>query len=194
QQWFTQLQAEGMVFLTVVGWIGKLMIAGQDLTNGIAAWTVRAAKFIDNFGHDVSKRFDQLVGWVSGLPGRISAATSGMFDGVKNESRGALTYVIGGWNRLSFTLPSIDTHIPGLGRIDGFTFNPPDIPYLAEGGVVRATPGGRLVGVGEGGQDEAVLPLSKRAALLRGLRCGTQRVVVDTGGGAPPHPRFPFTP
>jgi hypothetical protein len=34
-------------------------------------------------------------------------------------------------------------------------------PQLAHGGIVSATPGGTLVNVGEGGEDEAVIPLSK---------------------------------
>ena len=38
---------------------------------------------------------------------------------------------------------------------------PLSIPQLAEGGIVRATTGGTLVNVGEGGQDEAVVPLDK---------------------------------
>lgn len=35
------------------------------------------------------------------------------------------------------------------------------VPSLADGGIVRARPGGTLVRVGEGGQDEAVLPLPR---------------------------------
>lgn len=35
------------------------------------------------------------------------------------------------------------------------------IPGAAHGGIVRATPGGQIVRVGEGGQDEAIIPLSQ---------------------------------
>jgi hypothetical protein len=60
------------------------------------------------------------------------------------------------------------------------TLGTPDIPYLAQGGIVPATPGGRLAVVGEGREDEAVMPLSKLAALL-----GNQRSVLElrSGGG-----------
>jgi hypothetical protein len=37
----------------------------------------------------------------------------------------------------------------------------PNIPGLAEGGIVRATPGGTIVRLGEGGRDEAVVPLGR---------------------------------
>ena len=35
------------------------------------------------------------------------------------------------------------------------------IPRLAEGGIIKARPGGVLANIGEGGEDEAVIPLSK---------------------------------
>jgi hypothetical protein len=35
----------------------------------------------------------------------------------------------------------------------------PDVPGLASGGIVRARAGGTIVRVGEGGRDEAVIPL-----------------------------------
>ena len=35
------------------------------------------------------------------------------------------------------------------------------VPGLAQGGIVPATPGGRLVNVGEGGEAEAIIPLSR---------------------------------
>jgi len=38
------------------------------------------------------------------------------------------------------------------------------VPGMAEGGILRARPGGTLVNIGEGGRDEAVVPLSKMAA------------------------------
>ena len=39
------------------------------------------------------------------------------------------------------------------------------IPGLADGGIVPATPGGRLYRLGEGGDDEAVIPLSRGRGL-----------------------------
>jgi hypothetical protein len=45
-----------------------------------------------------------------------------------------------------------------------------NVPQAAEGGIVPATPGGRLVNVGEGGKDEAIIPLnsSKGNSILGG--------------------------
>jgi hypothetical protein len=37
----------------------------------------------------------------------------------------------------------------------------PSIPQLADGGIIKATPGGMLALIGEGGKDEAVIPLDR---------------------------------
>ena len=48
------------------------------------------------------------------------------------------------------------------------------IPHLAEGGIVPATSGGRLVRVAEAGEDEAVIPLSK----LGNIHGGSKQTVI----------------
>lgn len=109
----------------------------------------------------VSTVWDTMVGWVSGLPGRVGSAASGMWDGIKNAFRSAINWIIDKWNGLSFTLPSVD--LPGLGKIGGYTLSTPNIPRLADGGIVQYRPGGSLINVAEMGRDEAlqVIPLSR---------------------------------
>ena len=60
--------------------------------------------------------------------------------------------MIGGWNNLSFSIPSVD--IPGLGSVGGGTLNTPNIPYLETGGFTTAQ------GLAMLHPDEMVLPLS----------------------------------
>jgi len=57
-----------------------------------------------------------IVGYFASLPGRISSVTSGMWDGIKNSFRSALDWIISAWNNLSFKIPGVDTHIPGVGK------------------------------------------------------------------------------
>ena len=40
-----------------------------------------------------------------------------MWDGIANAFISAINALIGGWNSLHFTIPSFDTHIPGIGTI-----------------------------------------------------------------------------
>lgn len=110
-------------------------------------------------------KFNEIVGAVTGLPGRIAGAASGMWDGIKNSFRSVLNTVIGWWNNFSFTMPSIDTRIPGVGKIGGWTFSTPNIPMLAEGGLVKGGQGGTLALIGEGRSDELVMPLDRARGL-----------------------------
>jgi inorganic pyrophosphatase len=54
-----------------------------------------------------------------------------------------------------------------IGRIGSL-----NLPRLAEGGIVKARPGGILANIGEGGKDEAVIPLDKLENMMKGN--GTQ--------------------
>ena len=69
--------------------------------------------------------------------------------------------------------------ITGLFTVGGFATA--DVPQLAEGGIVKASPGGTLALLGEGGRNEAVVPLPDNG------RLGGQNVyiTVQTGVGDP---------
>ncbi len=114
----------------------------------------------------VIQHWDGIVSFFTKLPGRIGKATSGMWDGMKLAFRASMNFIIGGWNRLKFSIPSIDTGIPGIGRIGGTSFGVPQIPYLAKGGHIMA--GGMAV-VGERGPEQVYLP---RGATVQPLTRG----------------------
>jgi tape measure domain-containing protein len=141
--------------------IGK----GGELVGGLKNGIVTVAKGIgswawDHVGKPIADAFDRLISFIGGLPGRISSATSGMWDGIWSAFKSTINAVIGGWNSLHFGMPSVDTHIPGIGKVGGFDVGVPQIPYLATGGVVKGRPGGTLAVLGEAG-DEAVIPLKR---------------------------------
>ncbi len=99
-----------------------------------------------------------IIGFFGSLPGQIGSAASGMWDGIKNSFRGVINWVLRGWNSIHLTLPSIDTHIPGIGKIGGFTLRVPQMPYLAKGGVAV---GPTVAMLGEAGVPELVLPFDR---------------------------------
>ncbi|MBC7594532.1 MAG: hypothetical protein H7288_11440 [Kineosporiaceae bacterium] len=102
---------------------------------------------------------------VSTVFGAIGGIVTGAFSGVESVVRGIFNTIIGLVNGVidglngaadlakTVTGGAIDIH---LGHI----------PALADGGIVPATPGGRLVRVAEGGQDEIIGPLDKVRATL----------------------------
>ena len=136
------------------------IIFGVDLGaiwDGIwSAATRSVTGFLRFFKNDVP-RF--LKGSVNAIIDSIEAIPNSFIDG--------LNAIVRAWNNFSFGTPAVK--VLGKTVVPGFQFNTPDIGYfgkvslprLAEGGIVRATPGGRAVRVGEGGEDEVIAPLSK---------------------------------
>lgn len=104
----------------------------------------------------VKARIDDVVSFATGLPGRMGGIFSGMWDGIKSAFRSAINAVIDGWNGLQFKVPSVSAFGVTIG---GQTIGTPNIPRLADGGIVSARPGGLLAMIGEGRYDEAVVPL-----------------------------------
>ena len=89
----------------------------------------------------------------------VEAIWLGIENTIKNSTNaiiGMMNVLISAWNRLSFSV-----NIPFLGPMQVDTPDLPLIPRLAEGGIVRARPGGTLALIGEGGSDEAVIPLNR---------------------------------
>lgn len=117
-------------------------------------------EFIDNvFSGNWSAAWENIVaifGNVFGLIVNLAKAPI-------NAVIAAINWVIGKINGISITTPS---WLPGgLGGKTFGGFNIPSIPQLAVGGIAM---GPTLAEIGEGGEPEAVLPLSKLAALLDG--------------------------
>lgn len=74
-----------------------------------------------------------------------------IFNGVKEGFRNAVNWIIGKWNNLSFSVPTISTP---FGDIGGYNFGTSDINYLATGGI---TGSGRAV-INERGPEAVRLP------------------------------------
>lgn len=118
-----------------------------------------------------------IVNSIKGIPGRVKALAGSfkeagkhliqsMVDGLKNAA-GIISGIAGNvWDAVKRLLNG------GIDRINAalefkislpgpdIGVNPPNIPHLAKGGIVRARRGGTLALLGEAGADEAVIPLS----------------------------------
>src|SRR5690554_4017529 len=104
--------------------------------------------------------WDKIVEFFRGIPDKISRVARGMWDGITQSFKAAVNFIIDAWNRLDFSIGpySIPSWVPHFG---GRSFHIPDvfpdIPRLAEGGIVtRPT----LALTGERGP-EAVIPLNR---------------------------------
>lgn len=106
----------------------------------------------------------------------------GLKDLVKVPLNGVIRMVnkaISGLNKIQIDIPD---WVPGLGG-DTWGMNIPQIPELAKGGIAtRST----LANIGEGGEPEAVMPLSKLDRMLSsegGVNVTFSPVINITGGG-----------
>jgi hypothetical protein len=111
----------------------------------------------------VTGKLSAFVSFVGGLPKKIASAAKGLFNGIVAAAKGGINTLIGLWNRIDLGWQiGIPSWVPLIG---GASFSipdlVPDIPMLAEGGIVPSKRGGRLIIAGEGGEDEVVAPLSK---------------------------------
>src|SRR5688572_12566352 len=171
----------------------KIVTGLTNMKNGASA-RIAAVKAIftglwnnwkDNAAKIVAKAVS-LVQYFQKMPGRISGALGRMFSGLWSGFRGVVNRIIGGWNNLSFTIGG--GSFAGI-SIPSMSFGTPNIPYLAKGGIVPATPGGRLAVIGEGGRDEAVIPLERGMPALGG-RDDRPIVVEIVPGGEPEFRRW----
>jgi hypothetical protein len=196
------------LFLTIAGVIGGIAAAVLIVNGAIAAWTaittaataVQAAfnavlalnpitLIVIGIGLLIAAlaaayfKFEGFRKVVDSVFKFIGNAVSGSIDLIKSYFTGVLGFykamfngIASLWNntfgKLSFKIPSF---VPGIG---GKGFDVPNIPMLAEGGIVnRAT----LAVIGEAGP-EAVVPLSRAGEFGMG---GGGNVTIHVNGGDP---------
>lgn len=181
QQYFSALIT---VLGNVIGWLMDVVAAYVKFYQAVFTAGQKIVEFVQGvikwFGDMwtfVSTTFDKIVGAVTGLPDRIAKAAEGMWDGIVNGFKSALNVIIDGWNRLSFTVPSVDA---GPVHFGGQTIGVPKIPRLAAGGIVTAP---TIAMIGEAGP-EAIVPLSRGGgtSIMGG---NTYNINVSTGVGDP---------
>jgi uncharacterized membrane protein len=130
-----------LIALAIAGIIGLLVVAYarfetfRDIVNGV----FKGIKF----GFDILKTYLET----------LLSVYKGIFNGFASI-----------WNntigKVQIKIPDI-IGLPGRGQ----SFGVPKIPMLADGGIVKASPGGTLALIGEGGQDEAVIPLDRMGSM-----------------------------
>jgi hypothetical protein len=140
------LQMKFNIFGKVFEAIGKLASKAWD---GIKAGLSAIGDLASTIWDGLKSGFGGVVSVIKGYVSTLVGIYKGAFNGIASI-----------WNntvgKLSFTIPSWVPKIGGAG------FSVPRIPELAEGGIVKASAGGTLALIGEGGSDEAVIPLSGR--------------------------------
>jgi hypothetical protein len=123
---------------SLVGIISGPIQSAKDLV--VNAW--HAIQDAATAAYDwIKGKFDAIGGAIESVVGGITTAVGKVVSAIK----GPINAVIGAWNNLSFTIPAVSTpkiHVPGTnvdfgGEIyGGHTFDFPNLPTLAAGGVL----------------------------------------------------------
>jgi hypothetical protein len=92
----------------------------------------------------------------------LAGIAKGALNGILGFIEGYINFIIAGVNGLL----TLINRVLGAGKAIGINVQIPTIPKvaiprLAEGGIIMPQPGGVLANIGEGGEAEAVIPLSK---------------------------------
>jgi hypothetical protein len=152
----------------IAGWGGgvanRIKGAVTSTLSGIGsdAWGV-----ISNIGTFLDTKLEDIKGFGAKIGGSIKSglidALTGIGIALGHIVQRAINFLIDKWNDIHLKVPEFDTHIPGIGKIGGYTIDFPNIPHvaLAGGGIVTAPTFAML---GERGR-EAVIPLDRAGGL-----------------------------
>lgn len=128
----------------------------QDVWGNIKAIFSNIIGFIDNV---FSGNWSAAWGNIVAIFGNVFGALANIAKAPINAVISVINMVLSKINEMKISIPD---WVPGVGG-KTLGFNIPQIPMLATGGIATAP---TLAMVGEGGEPEAVLPLSKLAQLL----------------------------
>lgn len=141
-------------FQTIAGFMSETVF--PILKTLIGIWLEFQSTIIGVVGN-VLGALGGFIGFIWNIPGQIADALRGLFSPLWEGFKSAVNGIIGGWNSLQFTVPSID--LPLIGTVGGFTIGVPTIPYLHSGGIVPGVPGSDVLAMLQAG--ERVLPRSQ---------------------------------
>jgi len=137
-------------FKKIPGWISSALSTVYDVITAPFRRAMDAVRNIVQGAVDwVSRQFDRIKGFATDAINFVK----GIYNGMARM-----------WNSVEVKMPEVDTHIPGVGKIGGWTLGLPDLPiWHAKGGFAN-TP--TIAGFGEAGP-EWILPERRLAALLK---------------------------
>jgi len=106
-------------------------------------------------------KWNSAIDFFRELPGKISDAARGMWDGIKNNFRDVLNSIIRWWNGLHLELRIPSNAVTDFFGISGkgFRIDTPNIPLLHQGGIVPGRPGEDVLAILQAG--EKVIPVDE---------------------------------
>jgi hypothetical protein len=188
KNWKTIKEWTIRIFTSIWHWLQDIW---GDIV-GIAKWAFDKLKYaflnfsplgliIKNWGGITSwirNTWNKAVDIVKNAVGRIGGFLDGIWDGAVGGLKSALNNILYLLNQGIWFVN--DNLISNANRIPGVDIPfIPYIPYLADGGI---TTGPTMAMIGEGSEQEAVLPLSKLQGLMN-MSGGGREIILQVNGG-----------
>jgi hypothetical protein len=163
--------AAGVVLL--VNWLVTLYGGWDKLFTDLGKW-------IDGFVTAFGLAMHQIGRFFSDLFNGLGAMAKGALNGILGYIEGYINFIISGINGLLGLINKVLSAGKAIGiNVQIPTISNVKIPRLAEGGIVMPRPGGVLANIAEGGEAEAVIPLSKMGRFGQGQT--TYNITVSGG-------------
>lgn len=150
--------------------VNELWAAFSTKFPGIAGFVTTSIDYVQSKVEAVKSYFSNLTSWIGstffGTWGeawsKVSAKFGEIFGGLGGLIKAPINGVIGMVNGALSKLNALNIELPAMLGGGTIGFNIPEIPMLAEGGVVSSP---TLAMIGEGSEPEAVMPLSTLPAI-----------------------------
>jgi len=170
----------------IVAAVRSTILSWRQLGAAVQAFVVYAGRRIWALKDTASRAFSAIGSFVASRVSSIRSMWSNMWSGVSSIAGSFVTRVVNAVERIRRAFSGVVNAVKSLwnGSIGGFSFQAPSwvpglggkgikIPFLAEGGIVSSP---TLAMIGEGGEPEMVLPLSKARA--QGFGGGNGQTIV----------------
>lgn len=162
--WLLAMGPVGLI-VAAVGAVVALIILNWDK---VVAFFKAAFKVIGDavaaFAKFFSDTWTGIMDFLGGIVKGIADIGKKLWEPIGKGFEAAIGFIKGiwntfarWWNSIEISVPSVD--LPVIGRVGGFSIGLPDLPMLAQGGIVT---GPTLAMLGEGAHPEAVIPLDGR--------------------------------
>jgi hypothetical protein len=163
---WTQMLAHSHMGLDLIGTASAQGWAaiGVGFGNGWSVITGTFARGWDGMVAATGRGFSQITGWFIGGAAQIVGTVNAMWNNL-------ISAFAVGWARIQAFLSGHPLTATGTIKYLSTAPNGPAPGMMASGGIVRARPGGTAKIIGEGGNDEAVVPLTAGgyAELAKGI-------------------------
>ena len=153
--------------------VGESWASFSEKFPSIADFVTTSFNYVQSKVDAVKSNFYQLTNWINGTFfgswseawARVSSKFSEIFGGLGGLIKAPINSVIALVNSALSKLNALNVELPAVLGGGKLGFNVPEIPMLAEGGVVSSP---TLAMIGEGSEPEAVMPLSKLDSVSSG--------------------------